>query len=174
MNANQPQGNELYHEEMNFFWGWLAVILFFGVTVLFIILYFVQRTSGPIGQNPAPDSLLLILPAFYFIIALAMLNFLKLTITADPRGITVRYGRISRFEPWDNIESAERDTSSALRSYGGYGIRMGWKQGGTAWVYNIMGPPLLLLKLRQGKSQYFGFSTKRPDEILAMIHSWKR
>jgi hypothetical protein len=37
-----------------------------------------------------------------------------------------------------------------------------------------MGPPALLLKLKRGKRGYFGFSTKRPDEVTALVNSRKK
>ncbi len=37
-----------------------------------------------------------------------------------------------------------------------------------------MRAPLLLLKLKQGKRKYFGFSKKRPGEVTALVNSWKK
>jgi hypothetical protein len=170
----ERRGDELYREETNFFWGWLALILFFGITVLFLAMFIIQRTRGPIGSDPAPDWFYLGFAAFYFVLDVLMFNFTKLTVTADPQGITAAYGRIRHFESWDNIESVERDETSALRSYGGYGIRFGRRKGGTVSVYNLMRAPTVLLKLKQGKRAYFGFSTKRPAEVMSLVNRWKR
>jgi hypothetical protein len=174
MDAELMKTNELYREEITFFWGWLATILFFGVTALFIVLFFVQRAYGPIGENPAPDWLLLVFPAIYLVIAVLITNFTRLTISANAQGITAAYGRFRHFEPWDNIASIELDKSSALRSYGGWGIRIGWRTDGSVTVYNIMGAPTLLLKLKRSNRRYFGFSTRSPDEVVSLVNQWKK
>lgn len=114
------------------------------------------------------------MPVFYLVIGIVMLNFAKLTVSANPQGMTISYGHFRYFVPWDNIAGVERDERSALRSYGGWGIRYGYREGGSVLVYNIMGAPLLLLKLKQGRRKYFGFSTKRPDEVMSFIGSWTR
>ena len=170
----ERRGDELYREEMDFFWGWLALVLFFVAEVAFIILFVIQRTSGPIGSDPEPDWYYFAFIVFYFVLDILMANFTKLTITADPQGITAAYGRIRHFEPWDNIESAELDKSSALRSYGGWGIRFGWRKEGAVSVYNLMRAPTVLLKLKQGKRRYFGFSTRHPDEVMSLVNRWKK
>ncbi len=168
------QPGEFYRERIGFFWGWLAAVLFIGMTIMFLVLFFVQRSQGPIGDNPAPDWLYLVMPAFFFITGLLLLNFTSFTVSADARGITAGYGRFRYFVAWSNIESAELDLRPALFAFGGWGIRMGWRNGGWMVIYNVMGTPLMLLKLKQGKSKYFGFSTKRPDEVMALIDTWKR
>ena len=168
------RAGEIYHEEIGFIWGWIANILFFGMTVLFLVLYFVQITSGPIGENPAPDWLLLLYPLFFLIIGIFMVNFIKLTISADASGITAAYGRFRYFVAWDNIESVELDPGPAILHYGGWGIRFAWRSGGSVIVYNTANAALLLMKLKRGKRAYFGFSTRHPEEVKALINSWKK
>jgi hypothetical protein len=165
---------EIYHEEIGFFWGWLATVVFFSLTILFLVLLYVQRTYGPVGENPAPDVLYIIMSAVFFIAGLLMLNLTRFTVSADARGITAGYGRFHYFVAWDNIESAEPDLRPALLAFGGWGIRLGWRNGGWMVVYNVMGAPLLCLKLKRGKSRYLGFSTRQPDEMMELIKSWAK
>ncbi len=169
----ERRGDELYREEINFPWGWLALVLFFIAEIVFIILFIIQRTYGPIGTDPEPDWYYLAFIVFYFVLDILMVNFTRLTIYALPEGITAAYGRFRHFEPWENIESVERDETSALRSYGGWGIRFGRRQGGAVSVYNLMNTPTILLKLK-GKRKYFGFSTKHPDEVISLVNRWKK
>ena len=175
LRPDETRGDEVYREELTSFWGWLGAVLFFGITIVFLVMFYIQRTYGPIGANPEPDWFYLLMPAFYLAIAILVMNFTKLTVTANPQGVTAAYGRFRHFEPWENIDGAERDTTSALRSYGGWGIRFGWIRGGkTVLVYNIMGAPLLLLQLKSGKRKYFGFSTRRPEQVVTIVNRWKK
>ena len=166
--------DEIYHEKVGFFWGWLGVGLSFVLTATMVILFISQQTHGPIGDNPAPDWVYAVMGAFSLVIGIIMINFSHLTVRVNPQGITAGYGPFRHFEPWDNIADAKRDESLALRSYGGWGIRFVYRNGGWVQVYNIIGTPTLLLKLKEGKKKYFGFSTKRPDEMAVLINNWKR
>jgi len=165
--------DEIYHEELWVFWGWLVVGLFFATAVAMIVLFFVQRAHGPIGENPAPDLVYLIMAACFMATGLFMIFFVRLTISMDPRGITAGYGPFRHFEPWGNIASIERNHRVALLAFGGWGIRRLYRKGGWVLVYNVMGAPILLLTLKTGKKKYFGFSTKHPDDVTALIKSWK-
>ena len=173
MDARLMPHDEVYREELPSIWGWLGPAFFFAIAVLMAVFYFIQRTSGPIGSDPEPGWFYLAMAAFYLILGILIINFTKLTVSAGPKGITAAYGRFSHFEPWDNIESVARDERSTLRYYGGWGIRFGRKDGGSVLVYNTTGASLLLLRLKQGKRKYFGFSTKRPDEVTALVNKWK-
>jgi hypothetical protein len=174
MDAVVTRPGEVYREEMNSFWGWFAVTLFFGITILMLVLFIIQRVSGPIGSDPDPDWIYIALSVFYFVLGILIFNFRKLTISANTEGITAAYGMIRYFVPWSNIAGVEREERSTIRHYGGWGIRLGFKEGGSVVVYNVMNAALLLLRLKQGKRKFFGFSTKHPDEVMALVNSWKR
>jgi len=161
---------ELYYEKLGSFWGKLAVALFFGVSLVFIILFFYQRTYGPVGDSPAPDWFYIMMFCICLPLGILVINFYSLTISVTTEGITAAYGLFRHHVPWDNVAGYELDRGSALRQYGGYGIRFGWRKGGAVLVYNTMRSSLIVLELRTGGSyRYFGFSTKHPDEVMALI-----
>ena len=170
MDTIMKQPDELHREEIGSFWGWLGVGLFFVTAVVMFALFYVQRACGPLGDNPMPDWLYPVIAVFFLAIGFIVANFIRLTISLTPQGITASYGCFRHFEPWDNIAEVERDDSF----YGGWGIRAGYKNGGRVLIYNVMGAPVLSLKLTSGRRKYFGFSTKHPDEVSLLIKNWKR
>jgi len=168
------QPDELYHEEIGSFWGRLAIAVMFAVSLLFLILFFWQRAYGAIGSDPAPDWFYLVMFAFFLAFGLLVLNFSSLTISATTRGLTAAYGHFRHSVAWEDIAGVELDQGSALKQYGGYGIRYGWRNGRLVLVYNTMGNALILLDVNKGNYRYFGFSTKRPDEVMSLIRSYKK
>jgi hypothetical protein len=165
------QSDELYYEKLVSFWGKLAVVLFFGVSLLFIILFFCQQAYGPIGgEDSAPNWFYIMMFCIFLPIGLLVINFLSLTVSITTEGITAAYGLFRHHIPWDNVAGYELDKGSALRQYGGYGIRYGWRKSGAVLVYNTMSSSVILLELRTVRSyRYFGFSTKHLDEVMALI-----
>jgi len=168
------QPDEIYHEELSSFWGKLAIAMMFGSSLTFVILFFYQRTYGPVGDDPAPDWVYLVMFAWFLAIGFLVLNFAILTVSATPRGITVAYGRFRYHIPWENIGSYQLDRRPAMLNYGGYGIRISSRANGSVLTYNIMGASTVVLELKQKRFKYFAFSTRRPDELLALIQNWKR
>jgi hypothetical protein len=169
------QSDELYYEKIGSFWGRLAVVLFFSLSILFIILFFYQRIHGPIGDKPAPDWFFITMFGTSLAIGLLVINFYALIISVTTEGVTAGYGLFRHHVPWDNVAGYELDRGSALRQYGGYGIRFGWRKGGPVLVYNTMRSSLIVLELRTGSSyRYFAFSTRHPDEVMGVIENHKR
>jgi hypothetical protein len=157
---------------MGSFWGRLAVVLFFCVTALMLVLYLYQRLHGPLGDKPSPDWFFLMMAGIFLIVGIFTVNFISLTIHITTEGLTAAYGLFKQHIPWDNVAGYEMGKGTALLSYGGYGIRFGWKKGGAVLVYNIMGAPLVTLELRSGRFKYFAFSTRHPEEAAALIEKW--
>jgi hypothetical protein len=166
------QPGEIYHEEISSFWGRLAVGLFFGLGVLFLILLIYQREYGPIGDKPAPDWYFLLMAAVMLLVGYVVRNFATLTVSASAAGLSAGYGRFRYLVSWSNIVRAEIFKGSALLTFAGYGIRLGRLNGKRVLAYNTMGASLILLELHQGRYKYFAFSTKRPDEVMALVKSW--
>ena len=171
MKIRVRQSDELYYEEIGSFWGRLAVALFFGLSLLFILLFFYQRHYGPIGgEDSAPGWFYIMMFGIFLAIGLLVINFCSLTISLTTEGITAGYGMFRRHVGWDEVSGYELDKGSAVRQYGGYGIRFGWKKGGAVLVYNTMHSSLIVLELGSSRGyRYFGFSTRHPDEVMALI-----
>jgi hypothetical protein len=166
------QPGEIYHEEIGSFWGRLAVGFFFGLGLLFLTLLIYQREYRPIGDKPAPDWYFLLMAGLMLLVGYVVRNFATLTISATPRGLTAGYGRFRQHVDWADVAKAELFKRSAFLTFAGYGIRLGRLNSKTMLAYNTMGASLILLELRQGRYKYFAFSTKRPDEVMALIKSW--
>ena len=93
-------------------------------------------------------------------------NFNKLAIEITTQSINVGFGVFKRAIPWDNINSCYLDDASAIRSYGGWGIRMAKVKGKWRLVYNVIGCPTVVLELERGRFREFVFSTKNPDGVM--------
>ena len=171
MKMRLRQSDELYYEKVASFWGRLAIVLFFGLSILFIILFFYQRHYGPIGgDDSAPGWFYIMMFGFFLAMELLVINFYSLTISITTEGVTAAYGLFRRHIPWDNVAGYELDRGSALWRYGGYGIRIGWRKSGAVLVYNTMHSSLIVLELGSSRGyRYFGFSTRHPDEVMALI-----
>ena len=166
--------DELYHEEIGFVWGRIAVALMLLVGLSQFVLLALQIANGPIGDQPAPDIVYVLLGAWFFLIGVALLNFATLTISVTPRGITTAYGRIRYHVAWDNLAGYEIDPRRATLAYGGYGIRIARRNGQSIILYNLTGAPLLILEQKRGRFKYVGFSTRQPEQLEALIRSWQK
>jgi hypothetical protein len=168
------QTNEIYHEKISSFWGIGASVLFFAMSLLFVMLFFYQRTNGPIGDKPAPDWFFIMMFCVFLLVGLLVTNFIALAISATTSNISAGYGRFRYSIPWENISGHELDKGSQMLLYGGYGIRFGRRKGRSVLVYNTMGSPVVLIEIKNGKYGYFGFSTKHPDEVGELIERYKK
>jgi hypothetical protein len=168
------QPDNIYLEKISSFWGKVASILFWGIGLLFAVLFFYQLNYGPVGDRPAPDWFYAMMFFIFLVIGLLVTNFNVLTIKATDFGITAGYGRFRYYIPWDNIMGSELDKGSQIRQYGGYGIRFGRRNGKSVLVYNTMSNPLVIIEVKKGKYRYFGFSTKHPDMVIDLIDRYKR
>ncbi len=145
-------------------WLWLLIAGIFGVTVW----GFVQQIilGKPFGQNPAPDTVMMII-AFIFGLAFPVL-FLVANLTTEVRsdGLYVRFfpfhlsfHRI----PAERLVKHEVQTYRPIRDYGGWGIRYG--RGGKA--YNVSGDRGVMLELSDGQRLLIG--SQKPEDLASAI-----
>ena len=160
--------NQLRREIVPFPFAWVAFALCICISVLFASLFFYQLMAGPIGSRPTSNwaYLLMFLMGDFF--ALIALNFARLTITMAARGISVAFGLISKTMNWEDVEGCRLDTSSFL-AYGGWGIRMSWRDGIWRLGYTVIGSPRVVLTLRAGRFRELAFSSKDPDGTCRLI-----
>lgn len=159
----------VYHETIP--WRLMKYVsgLFFILTVFFLAL-FINGAVGYTGKMPAASNIhYLIMSIVYIIIGALLVHFRKLDITVDSQAVTVSFGMFSQTIAFERIESCSPDTTSALLAYGGWGIRYGRVGGYFRRVYNVYGCKNLVLTLKEGRIRQFVFSTKRPDELKALI-----
>ncbi|MDO9536480.1 MAG: hypothetical protein Q7J85_14410 [Bacillota bacterium] len=158
--------NYLY-KESNFskFTAGIFVLVIGGL--LFTFIY--QILVGPLGTNPASNGFLVIM---ILIFLAAAVNFSRLSITINPRGVLVGYGIIKHIIPWESIEGCYLDKTSAVM-YGGWGIRLGRVKGKWRVVYNIIEGDRVVLMLNRGWYREFVFSTRNPQKVIDIIKNRK-
>jgi hypothetical protein len=106
----------------------------------------------------------------FFLLFLALtftFSYLKITITTQD--ITVSYGIFRYIVAWDKIQDCQLDNSKSF--YGGWGIRMGKRNGKWILVYNTIGGARVILSLKDDKYGEFIFSTEHPEQILPIIRN---
>jgi hypothetical protein len=157
------QLEEALYEERISVWSFRAILGFVSAVFLFAALY--QVLIGPIGENPAPNGLYILMALLFLALAI---TFSTLVIKLTPHSVVVGFGMIKRTIPWDLIERCYMDEVSSLR-YGGWGIRIGRVRGKWRLVFNIIGAPRVVLALKRGGFDEFVFSTRHPDEMVRII-----
>jgi hypothetical protein len=138
----------------------------FSVSLLLAIGLFVVGLAGVIALLAAKSDRLttfaLIAATLVPICALFLLFRLDTRVSAD--GVAVRLFPFSeRVIPRSEIASADIVQYSALRDFGGWGIRYG--RGGK--IYNARGDKAVKLTLVSGDIVYVG--TERPDDLLRSL-----
>jgi hypothetical protein len=146
-------------------WLWLLVL---GVAGLTWYIAAVQLLGGePVGNNPAPDWLAVLL-WLLFGVGLPLV-FWSLRLVTEVRGD----GLYVRFVPFHfsfrkiafaDISQFEAKTYRPLLDYGGWGIRYGF----SGKAYNVSGNRGVQLELANGKRLLIG--SQRPDELVQALH----
>jgi len=145
-------------------WVW-AVLL--GIAALMWYGFYVQIVGGtPFGSNPASDRVMVLLTAIFGGTFQATILFLHLVTEVGPAGIRVRLVPFPwRRIPFRDIASYEVRTYSALREYGGWGIRLGWN----GKAYNMKGSSGIQLVLASGERILIG--TQEPEAFFEAIQA---
>ena len=145
-------------------WVWLLVLLVCSVSWYGFIQQIVLKK--PFGNNPAPDPVMIMLWVIFGIFFPALFYSLKLVTEVRYDGLYVRFFPLqfhSQKISYGEIKSFEIRTYSALKEYGGYGIRYGKK----GKAYNVYGNKGIQLEFQDGKRLLIG--TQRPEELLQAI-----
>ncbi|HEY33117.1 MAG TPA: hypothetical protein G4O10_08440 [Dehalococcoidia bacterium] len=160
--------DELYEENLPFPLATVATLVILLIALLMLILFVLQIVSGPIGNRPAPDWFYLVMFIFMAAITFLVANFRVLTIRMTGQSVMVAYGLIKKTIPWGDIEEGFLDSSSPW-GYGGWGARLARVGGRWRLAFNVMGAPRVILRLRKGRAREFMFSTRNPEQVLAII-----
>lgn len=160
--------DELYEENLPFPLITVVMVVILLIALLMLVLFLVQLISGPIGNTPAPDWFYLVMFIFMSAIAFLVANFRTLAIKITGQSIMVNFGLIRRTIFWGDIEDAFLDSSSPL-GYGGWGARIARVEGRWRLAFNVVGAPGVVLRLRKGRAREFMFSTKNPEQVLAIV-----
>lgn len=135
------------------------------VSVLMFIIFVYQFLVKPPEEEQWATWLVFIL---FLAMLILTIIFARLIIRITYQGISVGFGIVKKRIPWENIKDCEIDETSAIK-YGGAGIRMARIKGEWVLVYNVIGGPRCVLKLKEGRFKKFVFSTKNPEEVVNVI-----
>ncbi len=160
--------SSLYREVQHFrqLWLWIIILLVSFVAIWSLIQQIFLDT--PFGNNQAPDALLIIIVIIFGFVFPAV--FYKMNLTTQVRNDGIYY----RFFPFhlsfhkiklEDIVECEVRNYSALKDYGGWGIRYG--RMGKA--YNISGNRGVQLKLSDGSRLLLG--SQKPEEFAAAVQT---
>ena len=157
----------LYRETQHFRQLWIWVLVLF-ISLLSLYGVFQQLILGePFGNNPAPDSVMVIL-AIIFGIGLPLFMFTtNLTTEVHSDGLYIRFFPFHlsfRSIAIEEIMGFEASTYNPIRDYGGWGIRYGRR----GKAYNVSGNRGVRLELSKGKHLLIG--SKRPEELVEALN----
>jgi hypothetical protein len=161
--------NSAIFREVQRFRQWWVLLLV--LLVASISWYgFIQQIvlKKPFGDNPAPDSVMIIILVIFGILFPLLFYSLKLITEVRFDGLYVKFFPLqfhSKKISFGDIKSYEIRTYSALKEYGGYGIRLGPR--GNA--YNVSGNKGIQLEFQDGKQLLVG--TQKPEEFFSALNS---
>jgi len=145
-------------------WLWLLIAGIFGVTVWAFVQQMVLGT--PFGQNPAPDTVMMIIALVFGLAFPALFYVGNLTTEVRSDGIYYRFFPFHlRFHriPAESLVSYEVRTYKPIKDYGGWGIRYG--RGSKA--YNVSGNRGVMLEFSDGKRLLIG--SQKPEDLANAI-----
>jgi len=168
MASRSDSSSPFYRETQHFRQIWLWALVLF-ISLLSLYGAFQQLILGePFGNNPAPDSMMVIL-AIIFGIGLPLFMFI-MNLTTEIRS----NGLYFRFFPFhlsfhriaaEEIIIYEACTYSPIKDYGGWGIRYGRK----GKAYNVSGNRGVRFELSNEKHLLIG--SRRPEELVETLAS---
>lgn len=125
-----------------------------------------QAWIGPLGSDPAPTWFY---AGFSVLFAGLAATFRRVDVRLDRHGVEVAYGILRRRLAWRDVDAVERDDRPAFY---GYGVRFGRSRGRWVWVFNVIGAPRVAVLTRRPGPASLVFSTRRPDEVLAVARQY--
>ncbi len=148
--------------------GWVMVVVI-GIAALQWWAFLQQMIRGvPFGDNPAPDSMLLLFWLFFGIGFPLFFVWLHMRVEVSPAAVTIVYRPfINRRIPLGEIAHVEVRVYRPLIEFGGWGIR-GW---GNRVAYNVNGNTGVELTLTDGRHVLLG-SRHAPELAGAIYKAW--
>lgn len=145
-------------------WVWILVLFVSGIAWYGAVQQIVLKK--PFGNNPAPDAVMIMIWAIFGVFFPVLFYSLKLVTEVRYDGLYIRFFPLqfhSHKISYEEIKTYEIRTYSALKEYGGYGIRYG--KNGKA--YNISGNRGVQFEFLDGKRLLIG--TQRPEELIQTL-----
>ena len=158
--------DSLFHEVQHFrqLWLWALVLAIAALSIWGAVQQLLLGT--PFGNNPAPDSIMILLVIIFGVVFPLVFYFINLTTEVHQDGLYYRFFPFHlRFRCIALEDMAEHEVRkySAMRDYGGWGIRYG-KMGK---IYNVSGNRGVLVRLASGDNIMFG--SQRPEDFATAI-----
>ena len=145
-------------------WVWVLVLFASGIAWYGAIHQIVLKK--PFGNNPAPDAVMIMIWGIFGVFFPVLFYSLKLYTEVRYDGLYIRFFPLqfhSHKISYAEIKTYEIRTYSALKEYGGYGIRFG--KNGKA--YNISGNMGVQFEFQNGKRLLIG--TQKPEELIQAL-----
>jgi len=147
----------VFHEKQQFRQWWLIALLSF--TIGGIILNIYNKTEG---FRDLESYNLQVITLLITVIIIASIFILELRTKIDSKGITAKFAPFPFFKrhyDWSEIDKIYVRKYSALREYGGWGIR-GF---GKAKAYNVSGNYGIQIVTKENKQFLIG--TQKPKDV---------
>ena len=147
-------------------WVWLLLVFVMGIAWYGAVQQIVLKK--PFGSNPAPDAIMIMIWAIFGVLFPLLFFSLRLVTEVRYDGLYIRFFPLQFHEhkiSFGEIKKYEIRTYSALKEYGGYGIRYG--KNGKA--YNVSGNRGVQLEFQDGKRLLIG--SQKPEEFVSALSS---
>jgi len=147
-------------------WVWLLVLFVAGIAWYGAVQQIVLKK--PFGNNPAPNSVMIMIWVIFGVLFPVLFYSLKLVTEVRYDGLYIRFFPLQFHAhkiSFEEIKTYEIRTYSALKEYGGYGIRYG--KSGKA--YNISGNRGVQFEFLDGKRLLIG--TQKPEEFIQKLNT---
>ncbi|MDK9699490.1 MAG: DUF6141 family protein [bacterium] len=141
--------NIFFHEEQSFAKAnrWIGIALFLLPLTMGYFVWEQMIQHRPIGTNPPPDAVLLLLFGVIGIFVPWLILSARLCVEVRDSGVWFRYHPFMfkwKCIGFEDIQSAQAVTYRPILEYGGWGIRIAWGKR----AYNVSGNEGVLLTLR--------------------------
>ncbi|AKB85545.1 DUF6141 family protein [Methanococcoides methylutens] len=158
-----------FREVQKFRQFWVSSLVLIPAVVTLYGAYKQLVLGQPFGNNPASDTTMIILTIIFGFLFPLFIFSMKLVTEVRDDGVYVRFFpfhlSFKKFG-YADITSYKSVHYSALREYGGWGIRYGR----TGKAYNISGNDGIMLEFRNGKHLLIG-SQRTHEFLLALEQS---
>lgn len=159
----------LFHEvqPLRIWWVWLVMLIPIALTWWFFIAQVIFGT--PIGDNPSPDVVALVIWLFFGVGLPLFAHYTKLITDVQTDGVYLRFFPLySRTIALDDIVTYEARQYRPLIEYGGWGIRFGRHN---KRAYTMGGNRGVELELTGGARLLIG--SQRPEELASALATAK-
>jgi len=143
----------------------ISTVILSVVTSAFFLLYIYQIIVEPTWFEPLPSWFWLVMTVILLAITI---NFSRMKIRIDNKGIIIRYGVIKNSIPWEDVKDCSVDEGSPLK-YGGWGQRFWRVKGNFRIIYNAAAGERIAISLNSGIVREIVFSTRDPEKVMEVI-----